>query len=187
MQGNGAAGRVNGKEGLVWHMGYCFLGNTLVARTRRGLCAVAMGEDRAALMSWLTRCFPGIHKESAREEDELLNRAHAVVAGQEDNRSIPLDIQGTPFQREVWQALRTIPPGQTLSYGRLAAGIGRPGAARAVAAACGANRLAVLIPCHRVVGARSLGGYRWGVERKKALLRREGALAGDAAGSGRYS
>ena len=89
-------------------------------------------------------------------------------------RTLPLDIRGTAFQRRVWQALQTIPPGETRSYAQLATALGTPTAARAVAGACAANPLAIAVPCHRIVcGDGSLSGYRWGVERKRALLERE--------------
>ena len=94
-----------------------------------------------------------------------------------DASQLPLDVRGTVFQRQVWAALRGIPRGSTVTYSQLAAAIGRPTATRAVAAACGANPTAVVVPCHRVIGADgSLTGYRWGVERKQALLDREGAV-----------
>ena len=93
--------------------------------------------------------------------------------------SLPLDLQGTLFQKLVWQALRRVPPGQTLSYSQLAASLGKPKASRAVAAACAANRVALAVPCHRVVGKNGkLTGYRWGVEVKRALLESEGAIPG---------
>src|SRR5205085_12231868 len=97
-----------------------------------------------------------------------------VLAGRGDGSALPVELRGTPFQVAVWNALRQIPRGETRSYAELAASLGRPGAARAVARACATNRVAVVVPCHRVVrGDGSLGGYRWGVERKERLLERE--------------
>jgi len=107
----------------------------------------------------------------------------AIVDHPEHNRQLdlPLDIRGTAFQRRVWEVLRTIPPGRTLSYRDVATKLGSPAAVRAVAGACAANALAVAIPCHRVIAANGeLAGYRWGVERKRELLHLEGALLGDS-------
>ena len=150
-------------------------GTLLVAATDKGLCAVKLGDDPGALEAELRAEFPNAQLESG--DRELARWAEAVVAGVE-GRAVagnpPLDVRGTAFQLLVWEALQRIPPGSTRTYGEIARDIGRPGAARAVGVACGSNRLAVLIPCHRVVrGDGDLGGYRWGVERKRALLERE--------------
>jgi len=106
--------------------------------------------------------------------DGWLEQIVASIESPGRGLDLPLDIRGTAFRRRVWQALREIPPGETVTYAELAARIGRPGSARAVAGACAANRIAVAIPCHRVIrGDGGLGGYRWGTERKRALLDRE--------------
>ena len=164
-------------------VGECSLGSILVAATGRGVCAIAFGDDPDALVRDLQDRF-------ARAEllpgDEAFQRNVAEVVAfverPEGGLALPLDVQGTAFQERVWRALRDIPAGQTASYAEVARRVGAPGAVRAVAQACGANPVAVAIPCHRVVRKDgALSGYRWGVERKRALLDREGP---DAAGSG---
>ena len=157
------------------------LGNILVAATERGVCLVEF-VDRGESRSVLERHFPSGELEEAGEGTRrwisgivaLIDNPRSGTAGGEQ---VPLDIRGTAFQEKVWRALTEIPVGDTVSYAELAKSIGRPGAARAVAGACAANRLAVAVPCHRVVrGSGDAGGYRWGVGRKKSLLERE---AGD--------
>lgn len=151
------------------------LGRLLVAATVRGICAVTFAEDDAALEEELLQEYP--HAAIERDDDAMRIVLEAVMAQLESRTApvpLPLDLPGTAFQRRVWQALQTIPPGERRSYGEVAAMIGRPSAARAVASACAANPTAVLIPCHRVVrGDGQSGGYRWGVERKAALLEAE--------------
>lgn len=152
------------------------LGLLLVAENDKGICALTLGDDSALLVDDLQRRFP---RASLVEEDGLpaLAQAQSMLADPARPAMLRLDPQGTLFQRMVWQALRTIPAGRTASYGALAAAIGRPRSVRAVAQACAANPIAVAIPCHRVIGRDgALTGYRWGVERKRALLARE-ALA----------
>lgn len=156
----------------------CSLGSILVASSEKGVCAILLGEDPGALARELQDRFPlarliggdaGFERLLAR----VLRFAEAPALGLD----LPLDVRGTAFQQRVWQALRAVPAGSTISYGELAKRIGAPRSARAVARACAANALAVAIPCHRVVRADGgLSGYRWGVERKRELLRRE---AGD--------
>jgi AraC family transcriptional regulator of adaptative response/methylated-DNA-[protein]-cysteine methyltransferase len=151
------------------------LGRILVGATARGLCAVAIGDDDASLEGELRREFPRATIE--RDDLGVSGAARAVateLAGEAAAPHATLDVEGTPFQRQVWEALRAIPRGETRSYAEVAASLGRPGAARAVARACASNRVALVIPCHRVVrGDGALGGYRWGMERKRELLRRE--------------
>lgn len=153
----------------------CALGRVLVAATDRGLCRVALGDSDEALRRALLDAFPNaqrVHEDAAFET--LVNRVIAVIDGSEAGADLPLDIRGTAFQCRVWQALRAIPAGQTRSYAQIAAALGDERAARAVAGACAANPLAVVIPCHRVVrGDGTLSGYRWGAERKRSLLARE--------------
>ncbi len=150
------------------------LGRLLVAATRRGVCAVALGEREDALEQGLRAEFPRATLE--RDDAGVRHWLRAVerrMAGGAAER-LPLDLRGSAFQLRVWKALRDIPRGQTRSYGAVAAALGEPGAARAVARACATNRLAVLVPCHRVVrGGGALGGYRWGVQRKRSLLEAE--------------
>ncbi len=163
---------------LRFAVGQTALGAILVAATDRGVCDIRLGEDPDALVTAIQARFPEARLVGADPEfEQWMARVVGLVDAPEDASGLPLDIQGTAFQQRVWQALRAIPPGRTFSYAEIAAAIGRPTAARAVATACAANTLALAIPCHRVVRADGgLGGYRWGVARKRALLEREGAL-----------
>lgn len=150
-------------------------GRCLVAESERGICAILPGDSDDALLAELHTLFPAARHEPA--DAPFQQRVRQVVAAintRDALLSLPLDIQGTAFQQQVWQALRAIPCGETVSYQQLAATIGKPTAARAVASACGANKLAMVIPCHRVVRRDgALSGYRWGVRRKAQLLKRE--------------
>lgn len=157
-------------------IGECSLGALLVARSMRGVCAILLGDDPDALARTLRARFPNARL-SGEEPGfvELVSRVAAHVEMPSTSLDLPLDIRGTCFQQRVWQALRQIPIGTTATYGEIARRIGATKAARAVAQACAANLLAVAIPCHRVVcGDGALSGYRWGVERKRTLLNREG-------------
>lgn len=151
------------------------LGFVLVARSERGLAGVMIGDDHAELRRELRSRFPG----AALEDGDAGARTMlAEVIGRIERPGRPcdlaLDLRGTEFQRSVWRALREIPSGSTATYTEIAVRLGRPKSARAVAQACAANSLAVVVPCHRVVrGDGSLSGYRWGVQRKRALLRME--------------
>lgn len=155
------------------------LGRVLVARTHRGVCAVFLGADDDTLVRDLDSRFQRatlVHSETL--DEEVGSVLQALSTGQVDAQ-LPLDIRGTAFQHRVWQALRNIPVGQTRTYSELAAAIGAPRAVRAVGSACGANRLALLVPCHRAVREDGhLGGYRWGLERKRQLLNAERASSG---------
>ncbi len=156
-------------------VGGCSLGSILVAATSLGVCAILLGDDPEELVHDLERRFPCADLVGADGEFEKL--VATVVALVEEPRlgaKLPLDIRGTAFQQRVWRALREVPAGTTASYSAIASAIGAPRSGRAVARACAANPLAVAIPCHRVVRTDgSLSGYRWGVERKRALLARE--------------
>lgn len=159
-------------------VGQCALGAILVAQSQRGICAILLGDEPDALVRDLQDQFP---QAILIGGDAAFEQAVAQVIGFVEQPGLglhlPLDVQGTAFQERVWQALREIPCGQTASYAEVAARIGAPRAVRAVAQACAANRLAVAIPCHRVVRHNgALSGYRWGVERKRDLLQREAAL-----------
>jgi AraC family transcriptional regulator of adaptative response/methylated-DNA-[protein]-cysteine methyltransferase len=159
------------------------VGCAIVAATGRGICMTALGDDRAALEGELRRRFPAALIWPADSElaewAERIVRFVTIPASQPD---LPLDISGTAFQARVWRALQKIPPGQTRSYSDIAAALGQPRAVRAVAAACAANKVALLVPCHRVVGkGGALTGYRWGVERKRELIAREREAASAAA------
>ncbi|MGH7169973.1 MAG: bifunctional DNA-binding transcriptional regulator/O6-methylguanine-DNA methyltransferase Ada [Gemmataceae bacterium] len=156
-------------------VGECSLGSLLVAASDKGVCAIFLGDDPDALARELQDRFP---KAEIVGGDAAFDRWVAEVAGMVEKPALglnlPLDIRGTAFQLRVWEALRRIPLGSTASYAEIAERIGQPTAARAVAAACAANPIAVAIPCHRVVRSdQSLSGYRWGVQRKAELLRRE--------------
>lgn len=156
-------------------IGQCSLGAILVACSERGVCAIELGDDPQALAHELQDRFPQAQLIGGDAEFErLIAQVVGLVEAPDNALPLPLDVRGTAFQQRVWQALREIPAGKTLSYAEVAERIGSPTAVRAVAQACGANTLAVAIPCHRVVRSDgSLSGYRWGVERKKALLARE--------------
>jgi AraC family transcriptional regulator of adaptative response/methylated-DNA-[protein]-cysteine methyltransferase len=156
--------------------GECSLGAVVVAATGKGICAILLGDDPDTLVRELQDRFP---KARLVGGDAVFEEWVAAVVGFIDDPRIglglPLDIRGTVFQQRVWQALTDIPPGTTVTYTELAARLGLPRAVRAVAGACAANKIAVAIPCHRVVRRDGgLAGYRWGVERKRALLAREG-------------
>jgi len=160
---------------LRFAVGECSLGAILVAASDRGVCAILLGDDPEELLADLERRFPRAELVGADPSFEaLVARAVGLVERPDLGADLPLDVRGSAFQLRVWQALRAIPPGATTSYAELARAIGEPRAARAVARACAANPLAVAIPCHRVVRVDGgLAGYRWGVERKRALLERE--------------
>jgi AraC family transcriptional regulator of adaptative response/methylated-DNA-[protein]-cysteine methyltransferase len=163
---------------IRWTVVRTALGLALVAATERGLCQVALGEDETALEAELRDEFPNARLERVDDgrDDFLAPRVAAVADWLAGKPAAHLDVEliGTAFQRRVWQALMTIPAGQTRSYGELAVQIGQPRAVRAVASACAGNRLAVVVPCHRVIrGDGSPGGYRWGLPRKRALLAAE--------------
>lgn len=156
-------------------VGESTLGAILVAQSERGLCAIALGDDPDGLVQDLQDRFPRAELQAGDEAfDELVAQVAGFVEEPQRGLDLPLDIRGTAFQCRVWDVLRKIPPGETLSYQEGAERIGSPGASRAVAGACARNPLAVAIPCHRVVRQDGgISGYRWGVERKRALLARE--------------
>lgn len=160
-------------------LGECSLGSILVAQSVKGVCAILLGDDPEALLRDLQDRFP---RATLIGGDEAFERVVAAVVGFVEapaaGLDLPLDVRGTAFQQRVWQALRAIPAGRTVTYAEIARRIGAPSSVRAVAQACGANPLAVAIPCHRVVRTDgSVSGYRWGVERKQALLQRESRSA----------
>ena len=162
-------------ETIRFALGECTLGSILVAATAKGVCAIQLGDDPAALVCELEDRFPRAELVGADQAFEsLVARVVGLVEAPRLGLDLPLDIRGTAFQCRVWRALQDIPAGSTASYGVIADRLGSPTAARAVANACAANPLAVAIPCHRVVRRDgAVGGYRWGVERKRALLARE--------------
>lgn len=160
---------------IYFAIGECSMGNILAAQTERGVCAILIGDDAEQLVRDLQDRFPRAKLVGdASEYQDLVAKVVGLVENPELRFDLPLDIRGTVFQKRVWKALQQIPPGTTATYTEIAARIGMPKAVRAVAQACGANSLAIAIPCHRVIrNDGSLSGYRWGVERKRALLERE--------------
>jgi AraC family transcriptional regulator, regulatory protein of adaptative response / methylated-DNA-[protein]-cysteine methyltransferase len=158
-------------------VGACALGSVLVAATDRGVCAILLGDDPDALVRDLQDRFPAAEFTGGDAAfEDWMARVIGLVEAPRRGLDLPLDVSGTAFQQRVWAALRRIPVGSTASYAEIARAIGEPGAVRAVARACGANHIAVAIPCHRVVRSDgALSGYRWGVARKADLLAREGA------------
>jgi AraC family transcriptional regulator of adaptative response/methylated-DNA-[protein]-cysteine methyltransferase len=154
----------------------CYLGLVLVAATSQGICAINFGDTAGALKEDLRRRFPKAEFQVPDPDfTAMIKRILTFLEAPNRTRlDLPLDVQGTAFQRRVWLALQKVPPGDTVSYADIASRIGKPQAARAVAKACAANPVAVAIPCHRVVRSNGkLGGYRWGLERKRVLLERE--------------
>ena len=156
-------------------VGQCSLGAILVARSEKGICAITLHDDPEELVRELQDRFPNANLIGGdREFEQLVAQVVGFVEAPRIGLNLPLDVRGTAFQQRVWQALREIPAGETVSYAEIARRIGEPKAVRAVAQACGANNIAVAIPCHRVVKKDSaLSGYRWGVARKRALIEKE--------------
>ena len=164
-------------EAIRFAIGEASLGAVLVAATDKGVCAITLGDDPDVLARELQDRFPRAELVGG---DAAFERTIAAVIGLIEapgkSLDLPLDIRGTAFQERVWRALRAIPPGRTATYAEIARAVGQPKAVRAVAQACAANPLAVAIPCHRVVRTDGdVSGYRWGVERKRALIAREAA------------
>ncbi len=165
-------------DAVAYAFGTSSLGHVLVAVTRQGICAILLGSDRERLIADLKRNFPVAHP---AQDDEVPGDWIARIVARIETPTIPfdlpLDLRGSDSDIKIWQALRTIPAGKTMSYSELAEHIGMKGAAKDVSEACAANRIAVAVPCHRIVRKDgSISGYRWGVSRKRALLKREGAI-----------
>lgn len=168
-------GRLRRELAIGWWMGLSDLGWMLLGATARGICWLTFGSEPGGLLQELRAAFPRatLHNDEARLY-AWFEAVREFVLLPREALDLPVDIQGTAFQSRVWRALRRIPLGETMSYGEIARGIGDPRAARAVAGACAKNHVALLIPCHRVIAADGrVAGYRWGVERKRALLARE--------------
>jgi len=160
---------------VQYAVGECPLGFVLVAATEQGICAIMLGDNAGTLVRELFDRFPkaDLAEGNARFE-QWVAKVVRFVETPSVGLNLPLDVRGTAFQQRVWQALQQIPPGSTATYAQIARQIGQPSSARAVGTACGANRLALAIPCHRAVrGDGSLAGYRWGLPRKRELLERE--------------
>jgi AraC family transcriptional regulator of adaptative response/methylated-DNA-[protein]-cysteine methyltransferase len=166
-----------GGEQIRFAVAQCSLGALLVATTAKGICSILLGDDPDALVRDLQDRFPKAELIGAEPAFEAtVAQVVAFVEAPRIGLDLPLDLRGTAFQQRVWQALRAIPAGRTVGYAELAAQLGMPQGARAVAGACAANPVAIAVPCHRVVrNDGSISGYRWGVERKRALLEREGS------------
>lgn len=164
-------------ERLVYSFGDTPHGRIVVARSDLGICAVLFGADDVALVDDLRSRLPAAELVNAgMGMDRAVTQVVRAMLGEAAASELVLDLRGTDFQRAVWDALREIPAGDTASYAEVAATISKPGAVRAVAAACAANPVAVIVPCHRVVRSDGgLSGYRWGVDRKRALLAGETA------------
>jgi AraC family transcriptional regulator of adaptative response/methylated-DNA-[protein]-cysteine methyltransferase len=162
-------------ESIRFAVGECWLGSILVAATEKGVCAISFGADPGVLVRDLQDRFPKANLIGADKEfEQLVAKVVGFIAAPAVSFELPLDVRGTAFQQRVWKALREIPAGETTTYAEIAGRIGQPKAVRAVAQACASNAIAVAIPCHRVVRTDgSLSGYRWGLERKRALLDRE--------------
>lgn len=166
---------------IVYQIEPCAFGYVLIAVTDLGVCATLLGDDTELLVEDLARRFSKAtrvaiadHPEEFEALSERLAQIVEFVDGDRPTHGLPLDIQGTAFQHKVWKALLDMSAGETCSYAELAQRIGKPGGSRAVAQACGKNAIAIAIPCHRVIrGDGELAGYRWGIERKQALLQRE--------------
>jgi AraC family transcriptional regulator, regulatory protein of adaptative response / methylated-DNA-[protein]-cysteine methyltransferase len=176
--------RAGGGAAISYTVAESPLGWLLVAGTTKGLCAVRLGDSPAALEAELASEFP--HAGMTRDDTGLGAPVMALMGylhGAQPHLDLPLDVRATAFQQQVWRALQAIPVGSTRSYGEVAAAIGRPTAARAVARACATNPVALVIPCHRVIRQDgNLGGYRWGLERKERLLAQEASTAAEVAG-----
>ncbi|PWT81098.1 MAG: hypothetical protein C5B58_10365 [Acidobacteria bacterium] len=160
-------------ETITFTVGFCTLGRILVGTTAQGICAILLGSEERSLVCQLRSIFPdaSLQKES-KELDEMLNRIVQFIETPAGILNQPLDIRGTTFQKQVWNALGEIPTGQTATYKELASKLGAT--AQEIGEACAANTLAVVIPCHRVVRSDGgLAGYRWGMRRKRLLLERE--------------
>ncbi len=168
---------------IEFALGHSSLGEVLLAMSPHGVCAIALGDHADSLIN----AFKHKHPDAQLQADKPLLQQHlatviAFIESPQQDLDLPLDVRGTIFQQQVWQALKTIPLGTTASYTVIAKRIDQPSAVRAVAAACAANPLALVIPCHRVITSDgNLSGYRWGVARKAELLRREAqAVVSDA-------
>jgi len=166
-------------ETITWQTGHCYLGEILVARTESGVCAVLPGGSPEELVAELARRFPNaILKHANNSRADWFADVMSYLIDSRRPLSVQLDLRGTEFQCKVWRALQEIPSGSSTSYGEIAERMGMPTASRAIAGACAANPLAVVVPCHRVLrGDGSLSGYRWGVKRKQAVLSHEQGLS----------
>lgn len=166
---------MNTSSSIVYRIVPCDLGYLLLATTKQGICSLKIGDCADNLVKALADEFN--QTRIIKDDDsnpEWLDKILDFIAGQKYSLDLPIDIQGTEFQKQVWQALQNISYGETRTYQEIAIAIGKPKAVRAIGSACGANPIALIIPCHRVVRSDgSLGGYHWGIERKQKLIERE--------------
>lgn len=163
------------EEQIEYMIGLCSYGSILLASSRKGICAVFLGDHPDSLFVDLRQQFPEAEFIAGDEEfEQLLVEVINYVESPDKELDLALDIRGSSFQRSVWAALMEIPYGETCTYTELALRVGSPAAVRAIAQACAANKIAVIIPCHRVVRLDGdLSGYRWGIKRKQRLLEKE--------------
>jgi methylated-DNA-[protein]-cysteine S-methyltransferase/AraC family transcriptional regulator of adaptative response/methylated-DNA-[protein]-cysteine methyltransferase len=169
----------NAADLIAYGIDGCDLGKVLVARSKIGVCAILLGANRDEMERSLAAIFPTslLVPNRPRVRDELA-KAVQFIASPKDDLDLELDVRGTPFQHRVWDALRTVKSGRPVTYAQLACRVHGPKSLRAIAQACSENPIALAIPCHRVMGnSGSTSGYRWGVERKRALVNRELAAA----------
>ena len=168
-------------ESVTWACRDTALGPILMAATDRGVCFAQFGDNCEQLLQQLRQEFPRAelnqyNDDSSQRLDQWIDALNAYIRNKQPRPELPLDLKGTAFQIKVWEFLLSLGDGDVMSYSELARAIDKPGAVRAAASACGANRIAVLVPCHRILrGDGGLGGYRWGIERKRALLDAERA------------
>lgn len=186
-----APGRLRGELDIGWWMGLSDLGWMLLGATESGICWLTFGKEPGAMLEELRTAFPKAHLyNDQRRLYSWFETVRDFILLPREALDLPVDIQGTAFQTRVWRALRGIPLGETRSYRDVAARLGEPAAVRAVASACSRNHLAVLVPCHRVIGADgAITGYRWGIDRKRTLLEREARVRqplGVCPGSGQH-
>lgn len=161
---------------IIYAISTCTLGYFIVAQSKQGICFLMLADEPDELMTELHQRFGQKNiSNRAQIDSETVQKIKAYLNAPNATLDLPLDLYGTAFQLKVWEEIRLIPHGKTTSYTDIARRIGQPTAARAVAQACGANKLAIIVPCHRVVRSNgAVSGYRWGIERKKQLLHREG-------------
>ena len=167
------------KTKIVYTIVSCDLGYLLVATTDKGICGIKLGDHAEELVKILAKEFKqAIIIRDNNSHQDWVKKILNFIAGEEYDLNLPIDIRGTEFQQQVWQALQNIPYGETRTYQEIANDLGKPKAARAIGNACGANPIALIIPCHRVVCTDgSLGGYYWGIERKQKIIERETSAA----------
>ena len=177
--------RAGGKgESVTWACRDTVLGPLLMAATDRGVCFAQFGDSESALLAQLEAEFPNAglqaySKQSSLQLEQWIDALNAYLQNRQPRPDVPLDLKGTAFQIKVWEFLLSLKDGDVMSYAEVARAIDKPGAVRAAASACAKNRIAVLVPCHRILrGDGGLGGYRWGLERKRALLDAERARRG---------